>query len=235
MDSSVEKVLDVDVCTDKLVLDDSFFDFSNEDLALFERNAQNKMRGVNVMDLGCGLVEVAIPPSIIDDVLTIDESTPPTLVKDILEKTLSETGTAVSNFGSPSDGPTMKLNFEKQSVLSIPKILMKMVITPKVVCLYQISHKTINDIVLNVSNGYDFSKAARTFFEYVTREASGALLEILFNKIKKELIALVTRVATKIIKEKLQIYIGSIAGIYLTNAVTGAIESINVPDTSKFI
>jgi hypothetical protein len=235
MDNSIEKILDVDVCADKLVLDDSFFDFGNEELAKFERDANNRMRGVSVMDLGCGLVEVSVPTSIMDDILTIDDNTPPKEVKNILEKTINSTGTAVASFGSPSDGPTMKVNFQKQSVLSFPKILMRMVITPKVVSLYQISHQTVNDIILDVKDGYDFSKAARTFFEFVAREAGGALLEIVFNKIKKELIALITRVATKIIKEKVQLYIGSIAGIYLTNAVTGAIESIDIPDTSNYV
>jgi hypothetical protein len=234
MDSSIEKILDVDVCADKLVLDNSFFDFGNEELLEFEREANNKSRGVSVMDLGCGLTEVAIPISILSDLQNLDNA-PPTLVKDILEKTFESTGTAISQSGSEEDGPTMKANFNLKATLNFPKILMRMVITPKIVSLYQISHQTINDIVLDVRDGYDFSKAAKTFFEFVLREAAGALLEIVFNKIKKELIALISKVIAKIIKEKVKLYLGSIAGIYLSNAVTGAIESIEIPDTSNFV
>ena len=37
------------------------------------------------------------------------------------------------------------------------------------------------------------------------------------------------------IKEKVNLYIGSIAGIYLTSAVTGVIQSIDTPNTSNFV
>jgi hypothetical protein len=249
MDESVEKILDVDVCTDKLRLDDSFFDFGNEDLNRMMESAKNKSRGVNVLDLGCGLVEVAVPIEVLDELQELDTATPKR-VKEILENTLERTGESVSaSGGGGEDGVTMKANFKTQSVLSFPKILMRMVVTPKVVTLYQISHQTINDIVMDVKTGYDFSKAAKTFFEFVVREAGGALLEIIFNKVKKELIALITRVVTKIIKEKVKLYIGSIAGIYgqalgnvadaaidgLAGGATDAIGTIQTPDTSNFV
>jgi hypothetical protein len=234
MDKGVERVLDVDVCADKVVLDNSFYDFGNEELSFMERDASNKSRGVTIMDLGCGLVEVSVPPTILDKVGDLDSSTPEQ-TKAILEEVLATAGEAVSSSGNDTDGSTMKSNFETKQVLNFPAILMRMVVTPKIVGLYQVSHQTINDIVLDVSDGYDFSKSARTFFDYVTRETLGALVEILFNKIKKELISLISRVVVKIIKEKIKLYIGSIAGIYITDAVSGAIDSIDIPDTSSLI
>lgn len=240
MDKSVEKTLEVDVCADKMVLDNSFYDFENEELSFMERNASNKSRGVSVMDLGCGLVEVAVPLSILDNTGDLDTATP-SQTKVILEKILITAGQSVSGADPTSENntninaPTMKLNFDTNQILNFPTILMRMVITPKIVGLYQISHQTINDIVLDVSNGYDFSKAARTFFDYVTREALAALLEIVFNRIKKELIALISSVVAKIIKEKTSLYIGSIAGIYITDAVSGLIDTISIPDTSNFV
>jgi hypothetical protein len=233
MDMGVEKILNVDVCTDSLIIDDSFYEFGNEELSYMENEARNKSKGVNVMDLGCGLVEVSVPLTVLKDLPELETATPKR-VKEIVEQTIESIGTAVAQFGSPEDGPTMEANLNTQSVLSFPKIIMRLVITPKVVTLYQISHQTINDIILEVSDGYDFSKASRTFFDYVSREALAALLEIVFNKVKKELIKLITRVATKIIKEKLGIYLGSIAGIYLSK-VTGAIESIEPPLDSGLV
>jgi hypothetical protein len=114
---------------------------------------------------------------------------------------------------------------------------MRMIITPKVVGLYQISHQTINDIVLDVTDGYDFSKAARTFFEYVTRESLAALLEIVFNKIKKELISLISRVVVKIVKEKINLYINSIKGIYINKLEEGSdkVSTISPPKVNNTI
>jgi hypothetical protein len=237
MDKGVEKILEVDVCADKVVLDNSFYDFGNEELAFMERNASNKSRGVNVMDLGCGLVEVAIPLSTLDGLDTLDTATPEQ-AKLIMEQAIASASNSVAQSGNDKDGPTMKENFKTQSVLSFPAILMRMVVTPKIVGLYQISHQTVNDIVLDVSDGYDFSQAARTFFDYVARESLAALLEILFNKIKKELISLISRVVAKIIKEKISLYIGSIAGIFgpaLGGLAGGAIDTISSPDTNNFI
>lgn len=239
MDKGVEKILEVDVCADKIILDDSFYDFGNEELSFMERNASNKSRGVSVMDLGCGLVEVAVPASILDNINDLDTTTP-AQSKAILQEILLTVGTSVSQLGNDVDGPTMKSNFDTRQVLNFPSILMRMVVTPKVVGLYQISHQTINNIILNVSDGYNFSKAARTFFEYVAREALGALVQILYNKIKRELILLISRVAIKIIKERISLYIGSIKGMSkgLSNSLTdsnGSIDSINVPDTSNLI
>jgi hypothetical protein len=234
MDMSVKKILDVDVCSDNTLIDNSFYDFSNEELSYMERNASNKSRGVNVMDLGCGLVEIAVPLSILDSVSDLDTATPDQ-TKSIIEDVLSSAGNSVANSGSDTDGPTMKSNFGTKQVLNFPTIMMRMIVTPKIVGVYQISHQTINDTFLDVSDGYDFSKAARTFFEFVTRESLAALLEIVFNKIKKELLSLIGRVVAKIIKEKISLYIGSIAGIYITDAITGAVDTISVPNTSNFV
>jgi len=233
-DMGVEKVLDIDVCADKIIIDDSYYEFNDDELLQMEAEANNKAIGVNVIDLGCGLVQVAVPPKLFDSLDELDTA-PPKRVKEILELTIQNTGDAVSEFGSPENSQTMKDNVNTQSILSFPKILMRMVITPKIVSLYQVSHQTINNEPLDVNNGYDFSKSARTFFEFVTREATAALIELLFNKIKKELISLISQVVIKIIKEKIKLYISSIAGIYISDSIGGAFETIGTPNTSDFV
>jgi hypothetical protein len=244
MDMAVEKILEVDVCADNLKLDNSFFEFSEDEKIKMQQEARNKSRGVNVLDLGCGLVEVAMPISVLDGTDDLDTA-PPRLVKETMENTLSNVGKVIGEFGNREDAPTMQANFNTNAVLDFPKILTRMVLTPKITVLYQISHQTINDIVLNVSNGYDFSKAARTFFEFITREAAAALLEIVFNKVKDEVIKLIQQVITKIIKEKIQLYVGSISGIFLSiaesavdsigDAASQGIDSIDTPNTSSFV
>jgi hypothetical protein len=234
MDKGVEKILDVDVCADKLVIDDSFYAFSNEELTNMERDANNKSRGINVMDLGCGLVEIPLPEDILEPLKDLDTATP-TQIKDILEQTLESTGKAIEDSGDDTDGPTMKANFSVSSVVAFPQTLMRMVITPKIVTLYQVSHKCVNDITLDVSDGYDFSKSSRTFFDYVARESLAALLEILFNQIKRELIALVAKVVIKIIKEKIKIFINSMSGGRATDAISGGVDNIEPPDTGNLI
>jgi radical SAM superfamily enzyme len=107
-----------------------------------------------------------------------------------------------------------------------------MLITPKIVTLYQISNLTINGTILSVNNGYDFSRVAKTFFEYVVRESLAALYQILFNKIKREIINIVTSVVVKIVKEKVKLFIESITSVYLTK-VDGVKEKLDKANTSN--
>ena len=226
MDRSVDKILETDVCTDDLIIDDSFFSFDNEDRELMERNARNKSRGVNVVDLGCGFVEVSVPVDVLSGLTTVDTLSPKKS-GEVLEKTLDDLGNTVGGFGG-DNSETMKKGFNLNGIKAIPKTMVRMIITPKVTTLYQISNKTINGVVLNVTNGYDFSKAAKTFFDYVVREAGAALLKILFNKIKKELLILIQKVVMKIIKEKIQLFLGAIAGIYLSKTDKDPSKALDV-------
>lgn len=215
MDASVDKILDVDTCSDDIVIDDSFFEFDNDELSRLESEARNKVRGVTVMDLGCGLVEIAIPITLVDGLKSIDNITPKK-VTETINLTLDGLGDVVSLYGSPEDVNTMKLNMNLNNIFSLPKVLMRMLITPKIVTLYQISNLTINGTILSVNNGYDFSKIAKTFFEYVVRESLSALYQILFNKIKREIINLVSSVVLKVVKEKINLFIGAITSVYIT-------------------
>lgn len=231
MDASVDKILDVDTCSDDIVIDDSFFEFDNDELSRLESEARNKTRGVTVMDLGCGLVEIAIPITLVEGLKSIDNITPKK-VTETINLTLDGLGDAVSQYGSPEDVNTMKLNMNLNNIFSLPKVLMRILITPKIVTLYQISNLTINGTILNVNNGYDFSKVAKTFFEYVVRESLAALYEILFNKLKREIIIIVTSVVVKIVKEKVKLFIESITSVYLTK-VDGVKEKLDKANTSN--
>jgi hypothetical protein len=229
MDTSVDKILDVDTCSDDVIIDDSFFQFDNDELSRLESEARNKVRGVTVMDLGCGLVEIAIPISLVDGLKSIDGITPKK-VTETINLTLDSMNDSVSQFGSPEDVNTMKLNMNLNNIFSLPKVLIRMLITPKIVMLYQVSNLTINGTILNVNNGYDFSKVTKTFFEYIVRESLAALYQILFNKIKREIVNLVSSVVLRIVKEKINLFIGSVTSVYLTK-VDGIKEKLNNVNT----
>ena len=72
---------------------------------------------------------------------------------------------------------------------------------------------------MDVDNPYDFAKVTKTFFNYVTREALAALLEIVFNKLKKVLMNLIQNFVTKVVKEQLDLYIKSINSTFVRNIV----------------
>lgn len=238
MDASVDKIMDTDPNDPNLIIDDSFFEFTDDELLAIQQKSDDLSRGVNVVDLGCGLLETTISDKVLEDISKLDVGTPKE-VKDTLELVFKTVGEDLSETGGEKEGRTMKAGFDLNAILSIPKILMRMIITPKIISVYQVSNKVVNDTYLNVSSGFDFSKAAKTFFEYVVRESLAALLEILFNIIKRQILALIASVIVTIIKEKIKLFIGSITSI--TNAgpvgglVNNAVDSIGPPDTSNLI
>ena len=114
---------------------------------------------------------------------------------------------------------------------------------PKIMVLYQLASKIVNGPLanesplgvpsinptvttpsINVGNNFDFAKGASVFFEYVSREALAALLEVVFNQVKKEIIKLIQDQVKKIIKEKLKIRVKAISSV-VTGVVDGLIST----------
>jgi hypothetical protein len=123
------------------------------------------------------------------------------------------------------------LNFKL--INDFPKVLTNVGLEPKIVTLYQISSKTINDVTVKSTNGFDYAKATKVFFEFISRESLAALIEIIFKQVKHELIKLVAEIGVKIVKEQAKIKIKAIASI-VTGVVEGVIVSIPTPNTSEF-
>ena len=225
--ASVDKILDVDFCEDNLIIDDSFFDFTDEELIDMENKSNNLSRGVSVIDLGCDVIEMSSPKETVDLLLEMEGSSS-SKVDELLEKTLNTLYDNVSN-QSGEDSSVIKNNFGFNLIKTLPKVVMSLVLSPKVVSLYHITDLTVNGSIDSVKNGFDFSKTKRTFFNVMCREILSIFVEIIFNKIKDELISLVTRVVTKIIKEKLSLYLAAIASV-VTSKVSGKLETIKSPN-----
>lgn len=226
LDSSIDKILDVDLCENTVTIDDSFFDFTNEELLSIENESNNLSRGVNVIDLGCDVVEMATPKKTIDYLLEM-EGASPTRVEELLDLTLNSLYDGVSE-ESGGDSTVVKNNFGFNLIKSLPKTVLGLVLSPKVIALYQLTDLTVNNNRPESKNGFDFSKAKRTFFSFMASEILSIFVEIIFNKVKSELISIITNVVNKIIREKLNLYFAAIASV-VTSRVSGLLETIELP------
>jgi hypothetical protein len=88
--------------------------------------------------------------------------------------------------------------------------------------------------IASMSDGFDYAKATKVFFEYVTRESLAALLEIIFKKVKAEIIKLVQEQVIKIFKDQSKLKVKLLSSI-VTGVVDGILTSIPTPDTSEFV
>lgn len=234
VDVGIDKILDSDLTDERFLLDDSFYEFTDDELLYINQQGRDKSRGVNVIDLGCGLVEVYIPISILSELDNIETSSPK-LVKDIIDRTIDNIGNKASEFGSDEDSETIKMGFGLNGILTTPKVLTKMGMTPSVVALYQISNQTVNGTSLDVRNGYEFSRKAKTFFVSLVKVIYSTILAILFFKIKREILSLIERVVGKIIKEKIKLFMLAITSVLLIKNAGKVSQLLTNPNVTKFI
>lgn len=234
----IDKILDTDPCQDDIVYDDSFFSFTNDDIAEFESKARERKVGVVGLDLGCGIFDYDLRNnSAQDNINTI-------LNKLDTSKNNAESGAAVkqaidilgeaAGLNSPVNKESIKNKINLEMSLSIPKVVSKIsILTPKILGIYNLSNYIVNNVTVTERNSYDWSKSNRVFFEYVLRESLAVLVKIVFNKLKKELLRLIAFVVRKILKsianKKLAIIASFLVGP-VSGAINGLVNKIPTPE-----
>lgn len=234
VNSLQDKINSTDPCKEEYTYDDSFFTFSNDDLFNMEDIANQKQRGITRLNLGCGVQDVTANPVTVKNTFDEIRNTPPSKVNIVVEKSIETLNNELTDGVPDEDKKVAKLSLNFKLINIIPKILTNIVLEPKMVVLYQISSKTVNDTIVNASDGFDYAKSARVFYEYVTRESLAALLEVVFKEVKREIMRLVESIGLKIVKEQADLRIKAITSI-VTGFSDGLLSTIPTPNTSEFI
>lgn len=217
-------------------LDDSFYTFSDEEVLEIEEMSNQKYKGKTFLDLGCGLQEVSLDTDLFKK--TFDDIRNSTTADStgVLVQSLETINTDLTKNVSEENKENSKKSLNYKMIEEIPKIFAEIVFEPKIMVLYQLSSKIVNGPLpqqplpplgtptnvtsttttpnIKVENSFDFSKANSVFFEYVVRKSSDALLKILLDKIKEEIIRIVMEQIIAIIKEKAKIRLNAIKSTY---------------------
>jgi hypothetical protein len=242
-----------DPCREDYKIDESYFTFSNDEMLEMEVIANQKINGTVMLDLGCGMVSSTIPTTVVKNIFDEIRNTPPSKVSAVIEKSLNSVNDNLTKNVGEENKKLAKLNLNVKFIEQIPKILTNIILEPKLVALYQLCTKLVNgplspltppvgsgapigvdiDAKIKVPKGFDYAKATSVFFEFVAREALAALMEIVFRKIKEEIMRLVADFAAKIVKEQANIRIKAIASI-TAGITSGLISTIPIPNTSEY-
>jgi hypothetical protein len=248
-----DRINNSDPCKEDYQIDESYFQFSNDEMLEMENIANQKSKGVVMLNLGCGMVESTVPLEIVKEVFDEIRNTPPSKVNVVIEKSLTTLNDNLTSNVGEEDKKIAKLSLNTKFIESIPKILTDIVLEPKLVILYQLASKLVNgplnpstpavglgapvniDISpkIVVPDGFNYAKATSVFFEFVVRESLAALLEIIFKQVKEEILKLVSDLVVKITKEQANKKIKALT--FLTGGLVGGLLSaVPTPDTSKF-
>jgi hypothetical protein len=202
VDAMVEKLLDIDPCESTFVLDDSFFEFDGDELLRIEKNAQNRLRGVKVVDFSCVPTLIGSDNLFFEDEINeLKEITKqnPNGAKLVVQQYTETILTRLSENSVDSDDVKKSISFDL--TLSIPKLVASLIFSPKIMIPFQVAKKIITNGISNENNTYDFARANKVFFEYVIRESLSALLKVLFDKIKQIILRKVVELVVALIKE----------------------------------
>lgn len=240
-DAIMEKILNTDPCQEEQVFDDSFFKFSNEELSEMERKAQEKRSGVVGLDLGCGIYafdlreDTAGIEKNLTDLDELSQQNSPQKVEKNIKNQVDLMQDSLS-MASPINEESIKRKFEIDAIISLPKVMCNAsILTPKILGIYNLSNYIVNNTTTTERTSYDWVKSNTVFFEYVLRESLAVLVEIVFNKLKAELMRLIAKVIQRIIKsiakKKLKI-LASFALPSITNTINGLINQIPQPEVA---
>jgi hypothetical protein len=251
-----DKINNSDPCKEDYQYDDSYFKFNNDELLVIEEKANQKFNGNTTLDLGCGIVPATVNPTVVKSLFDEIRNSPPSTSALVIEKTINTLNNNLTANVPNADKAVAKLSLNENFIKELPKIFTNIILEPKIVALYQMLMKVVNDrevptttldvhtglpsinTLTTLSNipldGFDYAKATKVFFEYVTRESLAALLEIIFKKVKAEIIKLVQEQVIKIFKDQSKLKIKLLSSI-VTGVVDGILTSIPTPDTSEFV
>jgi len=243
VDSMVEKILETDPCEQSFILDNSFFEFDSDELLEIERKAQNRLSGVKVINYSCQPTVIKsdgiINQGEIDNVKESISNNPNSanlVTKQLAESVISNLAGQVAGTDDDQENTKKSLSFEL--ALALPKLSTSIIFTPKIMVLFQISKKMVTNTVDEYSGptpNFDFAKANTVFFEYVVRESSAALLEIIYDQIKEEILKVVINLIVSLIKEAINKKLNQLRSLTGGYDITSGLSAVSVPDISEYI
>lgn len=236
VDQLIEKVLNSDPCEENFFLDDSFFEFSSDELLDIEKKANERSSGSVTVDYSCtpyiSRTNIDTLENFYNEVSGTNGTEAKKVVREYFDTIITE---ATSNTNGSIDSDQQKKAFSFKLALALPKLFTNVIFTPKIVILKQLSTKLIKNTIIEGGSSYDFAVHNKVFFDFVVRESLAALLEILFKQIKREIAKLIGEFVANLVAEaadKRVRQILSLTGGFILNR---GLSVIPLPNTSDFV
>lgn len=177
-------------------VDDSFFTFSNDDLVLIDKEANNKKKGVRVLEC-CKQNVLSLTT---DDLLAaqtdIQDSVnnpPPGFTVETakissVSRTLDNLSTnAIGASVDPIDVKNLKVNFILDMIKNYATSLVSFVLSPKLVTVFAINHQLIYGQGTVYEDGIDFMEKNKKILKEIAKTILSMVIKLLLTLIIKKL------------------------------------------------
>jgi hypothetical protein len=212
----VEKLLE------QAMNDDDSFELLPEDYDALTQKARETANGIVTYDLGCGDMPASLPFSALTNtVQAISGSTDPFVVGNAVEATI-DASTTNTPTTTAANKQTIKDGFF-QKIINIfgIKLLQAIVTAPQIRSLLAISSSLSNGGTVIISKASEDMKKFKTFINCMIKEIMRMIAEFIFALAIAYLIKLLAPIIQKIIKEKINQYVGVLKSLTPAAKLTG--------------
>lgn len=191
---------------DDAVIDDSFFTFSNEEVAEQEYSASWRKKGIRVVDI-CGTQPTSIPSATIQRInLDISGATSGKAKKVAISNSISdigaELGTQASDTSDSKNSYSLELNFIENLIQNLVVAIVGFILSPKIISIFLVNYKIVYGVNEDYEDAADFMKQNKNLMKAITKSVRNSIISILLNTVLKEISTLVAQTAIEIATEK---------------------------------
>jgi len=212
--------------SDEDFIDDSFFEIQPKDLKSIDQDVENIVNGVMEFE-SCGEVKLPMNVEAVEEIL-----------EDIIKENTGTGKIEALNKGIDSlvndpkwknlgiDGLNLKLDINTNISLSLPRVVVKSILTPKVMLGFLVMVKGTNsELSQTLDSKYDdlqgFMKTFKKFILNFMQRVMATFVEILFKILKKNIKLLVESILIEIINEAKNKQISMYASIVYALLILG--------------
>tara|TARA_R110002050_G_scaffold79261_8_gene169380 strand:+ start:2708 stop:4153 length:1446 start_codon:yes stop_codon:yes gene_type:complete len=181
-EGELREVLDCIINSENDLIDDSYFTFDNPTIAKIDEDVNNRKNGIRRLET-CGNLVVKITSdelSVSQDL--IDSST-------TTEEEFNSVSTALDNLSDiqssfsqdPKDKLTVKSDFFSEMIKKFSRVIMNIVLSPKVITLFAINHQIIYGQGSKYDGPVDFLKKNKKIIKGISKRVSQILLNLLLT------------------------------------------------------
>lgn len=197
LEALVNKIID----TEDTIIDDSFFQFSNEELASFEEITTDRKKGINKMNT-TETIELSVRT---EDIVTLQNSMNTASSTFILNQEIIKGLDIIVN-NSTADVPNkqdvvgLKLNIFDALIKKLTTAIINIVLSPKLLLIYNLNYYIVTGEPL--TDPLEFFSKNRTLMKSIIDSIKSVLLTYLTDIVMKQITELVEQHLIEILKEK---------------------------------
>jgi hypothetical protein len=211
----INRIID---CDDDIIIDDSYFTFTNEDLSSIDYRSEIRRKGVDIITT-CGDAESTIDfntltklNSDLDSLNNQSQSDnlmeiTTTIIRNGLNDLANESANSVGN----NDKLNIKINFIEKMLRQVMAAIFNSILAPKLIIILAVNHSIIYGEVFDDTEA--FIKKNRVLLTAALQSVRDAVIGILMDKVLKEVKKLVTDNVIKTQIEKVKYKKSQIASL----------------------